>query len=98
MKITNVKVKLVNNKELKLKGFAMVTIDDAIVIRDIKILESVNGLYIGMPSKKRDDNFRNIIHPINTAARVQLTDAVLNEYKSAVENGQCEQSNEELAT
>jgi len=39
-------------KDKKLKAFATITIDDAIVIRDIKIIEGKKGLFVAMPSTK----------------------------------------------
>ncbi len=39
-------------KDKKLKAFATITIDDSIVIRDIKIIEGKKGLFVAMPSTK----------------------------------------------
>ena len=36
----------------KLKAFATITIDNAFVIRDLKIISGKNGLFIAMPSTK----------------------------------------------
>lgn len=36
----------------KLKAFVTITIDDAFVIRDLKIIEGKKGLFIAMPSAK----------------------------------------------
>ena len=49
MKITEVRVKLLDNQPDKLRGFASITIDDSIVVRDLKIIEGANGLFIAMP-------------------------------------------------
>jgi stage V sporulation protein G len=55
MNITEVRVKLLENQPDKLRGFASITIDDFIVIRDLKIIEGANGLFIAMPSRKLCD-------------------------------------------
>lgn len=55
MNITEVRVKLLENQPDKLRGFASITIDDFIVIRDLKIIEGGNGLFIAMPSRKLCD-------------------------------------------
>ncbi|MBW2282704.1 MAG: SpoVG family protein [Deltaproteobacteria bacterium] len=55
MKITEVRVKLLDNQPDKLRGFASITIDNAVVVRDLKIIEGANGLFIAMPSRKLCD-------------------------------------------
>ena len=55
MNITEVRVKLLENQPDKLRAFASITIDDFIVIRDLKIIEGANGLFIAMPSRKLCD-------------------------------------------
>lgn len=53
MDITEVRVKLVDGKQQdKLKAFCSITIDDAFVIRDLKIIEGAKGLFVAMPSRK----------------------------------------------
>jgi stage V sporulation protein G len=55
MKITEVRVKLLDNQPDKLRGFASITINNAMVVRDLKIIEGTNGLFIAMPSRKLCD-------------------------------------------
>jgi stage V sporulation protein G len=55
MNITEVRVKLLENQPDKLRAFASITIDDFIVIRDLKIIEGGHGLFIAMPSRKLCD-------------------------------------------
>jgi stage V sporulation protein G len=56
MDITEVRVKLVENKDERLKAFCSMTIENAFVIRDIKIIEGTNGLFVAMPSRKMTDH------------------------------------------
>ena len=55
MNITEVRIKLLDNQPDKLRGFASITIEDCLVIRDLKIIEGANGLFIAMPSRKLCD-------------------------------------------
>ena len=49
-----------------MKGKASVLLDDAFVVRDIRIIEGDKGLFIAMPSKKKQSGgYRDIAHPIN---------------------------------
>jgi len=52
MNITEVRIKLLNNQADKLRGFASITVEDCLVIRDLKVIEGNNGLFIAMPSRK----------------------------------------------
>lgn len=56
MEITEVRVKLVANKDDRLKGFCSMTLDDEFVVRDIKVIEGTNGLFVAMPSRKMSDH------------------------------------------
>ena len=51
MQITDVRLRKVNS-ENRMKAVASVTFDNEFVIHDIKVIESQNGLFIAMPSKK----------------------------------------------
>ena len=56
MEISEVKVKLINNKDDRLKAFCSITMDDEFVVRDIKVIEGTNGYFIAMPSRKMSDH------------------------------------------
>ena len=58
MEITEVRVKLVANKDDRLKGFCSMTLDNDFVVRDIKVIEGTNGLFVAMPSRKMSDHCR----------------------------------------
>jgi len=56
MEISEVRVKLINNKDDRLKAFCSMTIDNEFVIRDIKVIEGTNGYFVAMPSRKMSDH------------------------------------------
>ena len=56
MEISEVRVKMVANKDYRLKGFCSMTLDDEFVIRDIKVIEGTGGLFVAMPSRKMSDH------------------------------------------
>ncbi|MBN1974685.1 MAG: SpoVG family protein [Sedimentisphaerales bacterium] len=56
MKITEVRIKLMNNKDDRLKAFCSITIDGEFVIRDIKIVQGAKGYFVAMPSRKMSDH------------------------------------------
>jgi stage V sporulation protein G len=52
MEITEVKIRKRDVSDGKLKAYVSITIDNAFVVRDIKIIEGKNGLFVAMPSMK----------------------------------------------
>jgi len=56
MEITEVRVKMVSNKDARLKAFCSVTIDNEFVVRDIKVIEGAGGFFVAMPSRKMTDH------------------------------------------
>jgi stage V sporulation protein G len=52
MEITEVRIKLMEESEDRLRAFCSITIDHCFVIRDLKIIEGVNGPFVAMPSRK----------------------------------------------
>ena len=56
MKITEVRVKLVANKDDRLKAFCSITIDREFVVRDIKIIEGPASHFAAMPSRRMTDH------------------------------------------
>ena len=55
MDITEVRVKLLESHPDKLRAFASITVDDCLVVRDLKIIDGAHGLFIAMPSRKLCD-------------------------------------------
>ena len=91
MEITNVRVRVVEKENSKMRGFASVTIDNQFVVHDIRILEGDNGLFLAMPSKQTSvGEYRDIAHPINQEARQMFTDAILKEYEEELKRVESE--------
>ena len=84
MKITSVKVMKEEREGSRMKGIASVLIDDCFVIRDIRIIEGNDGLFIAMPSRRKNDGeYQDVAHPINAETRKMFEDAIFEEYNKA---------------
>lgn len=82
MEITDVRVKKVL-KAGRMKAIAAITIDGEFVVHDVKVIEGENGLFIAMPSRRASDGtFRDIAHPINSAARNKIQNLILEKYNN----------------
>ena len=84
MQITDVRIRKVE-KEGKMKAIVSITIDEEFVVHDIKVIEGEKGLFIAMPSKKSaEGEYRDIAHPISSATRDMISNAILEAYEKAV--------------
>jgi stage V sporulation protein G len=52
MEITEVRIKLIDDAAERLLAFCSITLDNAFVIRDLKIIVGPNGPFVAMPSRK----------------------------------------------
>lgn len=55
MNITEIRVKIVGDAADRLKAYCSVTLDDEFVVRDLKIIDGPNGLFVAMPSRRMMD-------------------------------------------
>lgn len=84
MKITETRVYPLSNKDSNLKAFASITIDNAVCITGIRIVEGKNGLFISMPqSKDNDGEYHDIVFPVTRDTREDIQNAVLDAYEDA---------------
>jgi stage V sporulation protein G len=55
VRITEVRVKIMEDRGDKLQAFCTITLDDSFVIRDLKIIGGTKGIFVAMPSRKLSD-------------------------------------------
>jgi len=58
MRLTDIRIKLCEsqNQNNRLKAFCALTFDNTFVIRDVKLIEGNDGLFLAMPSRKLADH------------------------------------------
>lgn len=85
MLITAVQIKRLPNTETRLHGIADLTLDDMLVIHDIKIIRTQEGFFCAMPSKEiHNDVFYDIVHPINRETRHAFEKIILSAYDQCI--------------
>ena len=96
MQITDVKVKKVES-ENRMKAVASVTFDDAFVVHDIKVIVPTDKpAFIAMPSRRKPKGgWTDIAHPINSATRSFIQEAILAKYEEVLNEESAEASVEE---
>lgn len=95
MKVTDVRLRRISS-EGKMRAIASITINDAFVVHDVRIIDGNNGLFVAMPSKRTaEGEFKDIAHPINSETREIIQTAVIKEYENRDKTGENLESREE---
>jgi stage V sporulation protein G len=83
MKVTNVRIRKVENKN-RLKAVATITFNDCFVVHELRLIEGKNGLFVAMPSKKNfRDEYRDLCHPITQELRQTIEEVIINAYNDS---------------
>jgi len=95
MEITSIIIRRIS-LESKMKAIVSITFDNAFVVHDVKVIEGSNGLFIAMPSRRtQEGDFKDIVHPINSVFREELSSAVLEKYQAALADYMADESHQE---
>lgn len=88
MKITDTKFFPIKAKDSKVKAFASVTLDKAICITGIRIIDGSRGLFISFPQQKgSDEEYHDVVFPVTKEAREGFSKKILDAYKKQDQSG-----------
>ncbi len=97
MNISDVRIRKTMN-EARLRAVVSLTIENAIAIHDIKIIQGDERLFVAMPSRRDDSgNFRDIVHPISPEAREALEGKILSAYNNYLTSASSHSQEEALS-
>ena len=67
------------------KAYASIVLNDQIQIRGLRVMEGVNGLFVGYPTDPfyKGDDFRSVVCPITRQLREHIENCVLEKYQDA---------------
>ena len=83
MKITNIKIKLKDEK--KVKAIVEVTLDNQLIIHGIRLVQTDKAFVITMPHfKGKGDKYLDLVHPANANFRKYMTDEIVTKYQELV--------------
>ena len=70
-----------------LKGLAQIVLNDQLVIRGLRIMDGLNGLFVSYPIDPfyKGDDLRSIMNPITRQLREHIENCILEKYQAAVE-------------
>lgn len=81
--VTDARVYPINTNFGHIKALATITINNAIMIHGLCVLDGQEGLFVSYPNDPfyKGEDFRSIVNPISRQARVAIEDAVLEAYE-----------------
>lgn len=84
MKITSVNVRKVEKEDSNVKAFVNITIDDALAVKDLRIIDGSKGLFVAMPSRpNKNGEYKDTVHPINQEVRSMMEEIIIKAYNEA---------------
>ncbi|MBR5089731.1 MAG: septation regulator SpoVG [Ruminiclostridium sp.] len=84
MNISDIRIRKVL-QDGRLKAVVSMTVDNAIAVHDIKIVQGDERVFVAMPSRRDESGmFRDIIHPISPEARGEIEQRIINAYEKYV--------------
>ena len=90
MKITAEVSRIFEDRSDMLKAATNIILEDdkdRIVIKNVRIIEGKNGLFMSLPARRNVKNeFKEICYPLSADLRKCMSDAVITAYKEALKN------------
>lgn len=84
MNISDIRVRLAKSENSKVKASVSFTIDGCFVVHDVRVIEGNDGYFAAMPSRKNPDGeFKDIVHPADTATRTELNALIIKAFEEA---------------
>ena len=76
-------------QEGRLRAVVSMTLDNAIAVHDIKIVQGDERIFVAMPSRKDESGvFRDIIHPISPESRQEIEARIISAYEDYLSSNQ----------
>ena len=83
----------------KVKAAATIIMDGVFIVRNVRLVDGVHGLFVSMPSHKNTQGeYKSVCFPVCKELRNQIFDEVLDAYKKAlVEQSTDDEADEQSA-
>ncbi len=84
MEISDIRIRRIL-QEGRLRAVVSLTIDSAVALHDIKVVQGDERLFVAMPSRRDETGaYRDIVHPISVEARRQIETRILEAYEEFI--------------
>ncbi len=85
MEISDIKIRKTMH-DGRLRAVVSITIDNAIAVHDIKLVQGDDRMFVAMPSRREESGvFRDIIHPISSGVREKIEEQILEAYNDYIQ-------------
>ena len=69
----------------KLKAVANLVFEEGFIVKNVRLVDGVKGMFVFMPSSKMNDgSFVEVCHPICSNVREQIEKCVIEAYQKAI--------------
>lgn len=86
MKINNVKINPIKN-EGNVRAYVSFVMDDCFAVHRVRIIDTNGKLFVAMPSKKNNNRFIDICHPITREFRELVDKTIIENYMNQFYEG-----------
>lgn len=81
LKVTGSKINIVENEESNVKALAAIELNNMITIKNIRIVEGKNGLFVAYPAyKQKDDTYKEPVHFKDKEVKNAVSEQILKQY------------------
>lgn len=90
VKVTEVKIFKTKDQTKSLRAFAKITLDDSLVITDLRVMNGPTGLFAAFPSKpdrKTEGKYTDIVFPVTKELRSHISEAVVAAFNGGEHSG-----------
>lgn len=88
LQVTSITIRPFASADEKLKAFASIVLNNAFIVKDLKVIEGNNGRFVAMPSRRgKDGVFHDIAHPLNQETRDMIEQSILDAYEKEIAKG-----------
>ncbi len=82
MTISDIRIRKIT-QEGRLRAVVTITIDEAIAVHDIRLVQGDERMFVAMPSRRDDEGrYRDIVHPIHADVRSDIENQIINAYNA----------------
>lgn len=76
-----------NNNEGVVKAYADISVNDALLIKGLKIIDGKHGLFVSMPCEKgQDEKWYEVVRPLEKEVKALISEVVLTAYNEEASN------------
>ncbi len=100
MKVTNIRMRLLNNEASKYVAVVTLTLDNAVIFGGIRLAKRENGtMYLVMPAVRRNNGrYHETFHPVDSKVRDMMTRVVCEHYEKVLTDSSLEKQSVDLGT